>query len=195
MVVRLAWGRQVSALAWGVVCAVAVVCLALAIVWKQSHRSNAALAEWASRPAALRDAELVYMERLFRISTPVGLVAKLDRAYRMPSGLLVLVEFKTRWSNQPCLSDVIQLSAQRMAVMGQTGQSVALYGYVMVKAPTRRALPIAHVVKLMTGEQVTALVRRREEILAGRGVLPRKSLSLKSCDACAFRADCDSGDK
>ena len=184
-----------SALAWGVVCAVAVVGLALAIVWKQSHRSNAALAEWASRPAALRDAELVYMERLFRISTPVGLVAKLDRAYRMPSGLLVLVEFKTRWSNQPCLSDVIQLSAQRMAVMGQTGQSVALYGYVMVKAPTRRALPIAHVVKLMTGEQVTALVRRREEILAGRGVLPRKSLSLNTCDACAFRADCDSGDK
>ena len=190
MVVRLAWGRQVSALAWGVVCAVAVVCLALAIVWKQSHRSNAALAEWASRPAALRDAELVYMERLFRISTPVGLVAKLDRAYRMPSGLLVLVEFKTRWSNQPFLSDVIQLSAQRMAVMGQTGQSVASYGYVMVKAPTRRALPIAHRVQLMTDEQVVTLVRRREDILAGQ-VLPRWPLSRKTCLTCAFRAQCD----
>jgi CRISPR-associated exonuclease Cas4 len=113
-------------------------------------------------------------KELFRISTPVGLVAKLDRAYRMPSGLLVLVEFKTRWSNQPCLSDVIQLSAQRMAVMGQTGQSVASYGYVMVKAPTPRALPIAHRVKLMTDEQVVALVRRREDVLAGR-VLPRWS--------------------
>jgi CRISPR-associated exonuclease Cas4 len=134
-------------------------------------------------------------KELFRISTPVGLVAKLDRAYRLPSGLLVLVEFKTRWSNQPFLSDVIQLSAQRMAVMGQTGQSVASYGYVMVKAPTRRALPIAHRVKLMTGEKVAALVRRREEILAGRGVLPRKTSSLKTCDACVFRADCDSGDQ
>ena len=60
-------------------------------------------------------------KELFRISTPVGLVAKLDRAYRLPSGLLVLVEFKTRWSNQPCLSDVIQLSAQRMAVNGANG--------------------------------------------------------------------------
>ena len=172
-----------------------VVCLALVIAWRRSVATDAALAERASRPDALRDAELVYMERLFRTSKPVGVVAKIDRAYRLPSGLLVLVELKTRWINQPCLSDVIQLSAQRMAVMGQTGQSVASYGYVMVKAPTRRALPIAHFVKLMTGEQVVALVRRREEILAGRGVLPRKSSSLKTCDACAFRADCDSGDK
>ena len=183
-----------STLAWGVGCAVAVVGFALAMARCRSPETHAARAERALRPAALRDAELVYMEKLFRISTPVGLVAKLDRAYRMPNGVLVLVEFKTRSSNQPFLSDVIQLSAQRLAVK-QTGQSVASHGYVMVKAPTRRALPIAHLVKLMTGEQVVALVRRREEILAGHGVLPRKSSSLKTCDACAFRADCDSGNK
>jgi len=66
---------------------------------------------------------------------------------------------------------------------------------VIVKAPAPRALPTAHRVKLMTDEQVVALVRRREEILAGRGVLARKASSLKTCNACAFRADCDSGDK
>ena len=180
-----------STLAWGVGCAVAVVGFALAMARWRSLETHAARAERALRPAALRDAELVYMEKLFRISTPVGLVAKLDRAYRMPSGLLVLVEFKTRWSNQPFLSDVIQLSAQRMAVMGQTRQAVASYAYVMVKAPTRRALPIAHRVQLMTDEQVIALVRRREEILAGRGVWPRRPVSLKTCDTCAFRAECD----
>jgi len=157
--------------------------------WR-SIETHAARAERASRPAALRDAELVYMERLFRVSTPVGLVAKLDRAYRMPSGVIVLVEFKTRWSNQPFLSDVIQLSAQRMAVMGQTGQSVASYGYVLVKAPAPRALPTAHRVKLITDEQVVALVRRREDVLAGR-VLPRWSYSQKACLTCAFRAQCD----
>ena len=177
-----------SALGWGVLGAIVVVCLALAIARRQS--TNAALAERASRPAALRDAELVYLERLFRTSKPIGVVAKIDRAYRMPSGLLVLVEFKTRWSNQPCLSDVIQLSVQRMAMIGQTGQSVASYGYVIVKAPAPRALPTAHRVKLMTDEQVVALVRRREEILAGR-TLPRWSLSRKTCLACAFRAQCD----
>ncbi len=179
-----------SALAWGVGCAIAVVGLALVMARWRSVETDAARTERASRPVALRDAELIYMERLFRSSTPVGLVAKLDRAYRLPSGLLVLVEFKTRWSNQPCLSDVIQLSAQRMAVMGQTGQSVASHGYVMVKAPTRRALPIAHRVQLMTDEQVVTLVRRREDILAGQ-VLPRWPLSRKTCLTCAFRAQCE----
>ncbi len=191
MVVRLAWGRQVSALAWGVGCAVAVVGFALIMARWRSLESHAAWAERASRPAALRDAELVYMERLFRISTPVGLVAKLDRAYRMPSGLLVLVEFKTRWSNQPCLSDVIQLSAQRMAVMGQTGQSVASYGYVMVKAPTMRALPTAYRVELLSDDQVVALVRRREAILAKR-ISARRAWSKNACLTCALRQKCDS---
>ncbi len=130
------------------------------------------------------------MEKLFRISTPVGLVAKLDRAYRIPSGLLVLVELKTRWINQPCLSDVIQLSAQRMAVMGQTRQAVASYAYVMAKAPSGRALPTAHRVELMSDDQVVALVRRREAILVGH-VLPHWPWSPKTCLSCAFRSQCD----
>jgi len=190
MVARLARKRQMSALRWGVLGGLVVVCLALVIAWRRSVATDAALAERASRPDALRDAELLYMERLFRTSKPVGLVARLDRAYRMPSGLLVLVEFKTRWINRPCLSDVIQLSAQRLAVMGQTGQAVAPYGYVMVKTPSNRALPIAHRVSLMAEAQLLALVRRREDVLAGH-VLPRRSSSRKTCLGCAFRAKCD----
>ena len=169
---------------------VTVVCFALILGLWRSRREIAVLAERASRPEALLNAKLVYMERLFRVFKPVRLVAKLDRAYRMPSGLIVLVELKCRRINRPFLSDVIQLSAQRMAVMGQTRQPVATYAYVMVKAPTRRALPIVHRVELMSDEQVVALVRRREEILAGR-ILPRRPSSLRTCDACAFQADCD----
>jgi len=179
-----------SAVGWGVLGGLVVVCLALVIAWRRSVATDPALAERASRPAALQDAELVYMERLFRALRPVGVVAKIDRAYRLPCGLLVLVELKTRWINQPCLSDVIQLSAQRVAVMGQTHQAVAPYAYVMVKAPTGRALPIAHRVQLMTDEQVVALVKRREDIFAGR-VLPRSSCSRKACLTCMFRAQCD----
>ena len=43
------------------------------------------------RPAALRDAELVHVEKTFRTTSPVPIAAKLDRAYRLPSGQLVLV--------------------------------------------------------------------------------------------------------
>lgn len=177
------------ALGWGVLGGIVVVCLALAIAGSRSGTSEAALAEQTSRPPALRDAEVVYMERLFRTSTPVGVVAKIDRAYRLPSGLLVLVELKTRWINQPCLSDVIQLSAQRMAVMGQTGQAVASHAYVMVKTQAGRSLPTAHCVDLMSDDQVIALIRRRDDLLAGR-LLPRRPLSLRTCDTCSFRGRC-----
>ena len=178
-----------SALAWGVGCAIAIACFAMALAWRRSHASRAALAERTSRPRALRDATLIYMEKRFRISNPVGLVAKLDRAYRMPSGMIVLVEFKTRRLDRPLLSDVVQLSAQRVAVMGQTGQTVAPYAYVMIKTLSWRALPIAHRVNLMSHEQVLALIRRREGILEG-SVLPRGPSCPKACDACSFRANC-----
>ena len=179
-----------SALAWCIGCAIAIACFAMALARRRSHASRAALAERTSRPRALRDATLIYMEKQFRISNPVGLVAKLDRAYRMPSGMIVLVEFKTRRLDRPLLSDVVQLSAQRVAVMGQTGETVASYAYVMIKTRSWRALPIAHRVNLMSHEQVVALVRRREGILAGR-VLPRGPSSLKTCDACSFRGSCN----
>ena len=64
--------------------------------------------ERRSRPAALRDAELVHVEKTFRTNSPVPIAAKLDRAYRLPSGQFVLVELKTRWNGGPNLSDVIQ---------------------------------------------------------------------------------------
>ena len=66
------------------ICAVVVLCIALIRVLWRSPLTIDAQAERASRPEALLDAKLVYMEKLFRVSSPVGLVAKLDRAYRMP---------------------------------------------------------------------------------------------------------------
>lgn len=177
------------ALAWGVGSALAIAGLVLAVVWRRSHAAGAALAERMSRPAALRDTELVYLERVFRISKPVGLVARLDRAYRLPSGPIVLMEYKTRWINQPSLSDVIQLSAQRLAMTRQTRQVVASHAYVMVKTPARATMPTAHRVTLMSDDQVVALIRRREDLLAGRA-LPRPPLSVRMCDSCSFRVRC-----
>ena len=94
-----------TTLLW-VVCSVAVVCIALIHGHWLSRGAIAVLAECASRPEVLLDAKLEYMEELFRVFKPVGLVAKLDRAYRMPSGLIVLVELKCRRINRPFLSDV-----------------------------------------------------------------------------------------
>lgn len=154
------------------------------------RKRQARCAERRSRPAGLRDAELVHIEKTFRATSPVPLAAKLDRAYRLPSGQLVLVELKTRWNGGPNLSDVIQLSAQRVALSAATGQTVASEAFVLTARRGVRRTPIAHRVDLLSADQVVALVRRREAILADR-IYPRYAAEAGHCRGCAFRNQCD----
>jgi CRISPR-associated exonuclease Cas4 len=180
-----------NALVW-IVCGFSVL-VALLMVFRARRGvpgAQKASTERASRPAALLDAELLYIEKSFRLSRPVHMVAKLDRAYRKPSGFVVLVEFKSRRIRRPFQSDVIQLSAQRMAVADQTRQNVGPYGYVVVKTPSRAAQHTTHRVELMSEEVVVAFVRRRQDILANR-VEPRYAESKAMCRTCAFRSECD----
>jgi CRISPR/Cas system-associated exonuclease Cas4 (RecB family) len=146
--------------------------------------------ERRSRPVALRDAELVHIEKTFRTTSPVPVAAKLDRAYRLPSGQLVLVELKTRWNGGPKFSDVIQLSAQRVALSAATGQTVASEAFVLIARPGVRRSPVAHRVDLLSADQVVALVRRREALLADR-ISPRYAAEAGHCQGCAFRNQCD----
>lgn len=142
--------------------------------------------EWL--PEELQNAALVYMERLFRARSPVPIVAKLDRGYRRADGVVILVELKTRHLNRPYLSDIIEMSAQRLAVQAQTGECVAHYGYVVIQQ-TARNCKIAHRVFLLSTEEVTAIARRREMIFAGK-VMPKYAGSEGVCDRCAFKWKC-----
>ena len=90
-------------------------------------------------PKLLRGAELVYIEKVFRTQQPIRLVARVDRGYRQPNGVITLLEFKTRGVNHPYLSDILELSAQRVAVQGQTGSRVDEYGYVLIQMEQPRS--------------------------------------------------------
>lgn len=154
------------------------------------RRPRAALAdrmERAGRPSDLRDAELLYQEKRFDVSEPVRLSTRIDGAYRTPSGLVVLLELKARSVNRAFPSDVIQLSAQRLALESKTRHVVANHGYVV--AQMSDGAREAHRVQLVSGEAVVALVRRREAILAG-GINPRLAASVGVCRTCAYRSIC-----
>ena len=86
-------------------------------------------------PPELRTAQLIYAERLFRSTGLVSITAKVDRVYRNGANELVLLELKTRCASRAYLSDVIELSAQRIAVMAQTGEPVSGHGYVLIEEP------------------------------------------------------------
>ena len=87
-----AWTMKIESLwHWGLLLAVALV-----VSWQLLRRQHALVAERRDRPAALRDAELICVEAQFRSKSRWPIVARVDRAYRLPSGLVVLVELKTR---------------------------------------------------------------------------------------------------
>lgn len=166
----------------------ALACLVLALwlvrLWIRRHASG----ERASRPRDLASAELVYMEELFRIRQPFRLIAKVDRVYRLPGGALVLVELKTRAQDSPYLTDIIQLSAQRLAIEGQTGEAVERYAFISVLRPNGRLR--SHRVRLLDLDEVSNLKRRHKAILDGH-LRPSYAVSEASCRQCALRPRCD----
>jgi CRISPR/Cas system-associated exonuclease Cas4 (RecB family) len=150
---------------------------------------RAAAAERRLRPARLRDAELVFVERQFRSSGRWPVVARVDRVYRKPSGILVLVELKTRASPVVTRSDVIQLSAQRMAMEDELRAIVADEAYVLVPRRHRGTPLVPLPVSLMARQEVEDLMRRRDALLRGL-VEPRWPASERTCSTCGFRSRC-----
>lgn len=137
----------------------------------------------------MRDAELVYAEQVFRSEGVIPIVAKLDRAYRTAAGLTILVELKTRYANRPYLADVIELSAQRLALQMQTGERVAEHGYVLIQRPSSK-FKFPHRVNLLSTE-VAVVARRREAILRDNAEA-RQACSQGLCTRCVFKKECKS---
>ena len=138
-------------------------------------------------PAELRGAEIAYAERTFR-SHRHHLVARLDRAYRTPAGVQ-LVELKTRPRDAVYMSDVIELSVQRIALEDETGEAVAGEAWVVLQnswTGTRRPRKV----RLMATSEVTAIRKRYSDVVQGRVGRPAPARSLSQCSQCSHHASC-----
>lgn len=140
-------------------------------------------------PRELRGAPVIFAERLFRTSGQVSITAKVDRVYRNRAGKLVLLELKTRWVHRAFFSDVIELSAQRLAITVQTGMPVAGHAYVLTVSPDERR-SVWHRVQLLNSAAVTALAFRREALLVG-ATIPHCAKSPRVCRECGFLPECE----
>lgn len=159
--------------------------LILLLIWVLCRLERQGDQTWL--PRELRRSTLVYAEKLFRAPGLITLTAKVDRGYRDPAGIIILVELKNRQRDRVSPSDVIELSAQRVAVMAETGGQVALHAYVIVQRPSGRR--VVHRVGLLDVVEVGALIQRRESILIGRAA-PRCSRSVRLCRGCVFQRRC-----
>ena len=160
------------------------------ITWKMARKSRARASERRWLPRELQHAELAFAEKTFRTWRPIRLIARADRGYRL-NGELHLAEFKTRTRSAAYLSDVIELSAQRLVIETSTGERVSEIGYVLAQDLLRKRRSV-HKVRLLPRTDVIAVARRREAILKGR-VVPRYTSSQGLCSHCAYRAECKPG--
>ena len=157
------------------------------IGWKMARRWRARVSEEKWRPQELQHARLAFAERTFKTWRPIRLIARADRGYRL-NGELHLAEFKTRARGAAYSSDVIELSAQRLAIETSTHEPVSNIGYVLVQDSFDKRRSV-HKVRLLPAADVIALAKRREAILKGR-VAPKYTSSQGLCHDCAYRAEC-----
>ena len=159
------------------------------LVWRTLLRRKTGANDWM--PRELRASRLAYAEQLFRSAGPVSVSAKVDRAYRDQTGVVTLLELKTRKVERVYLSDVIELSAQRYALQSQTGERVSEHGYVVVQQVGSRRRKV-HRVQLLADERLASMVVRRERLLMDTEE-PDPPCATALCEHCAYLPECDWG--
>jgi CRISPR-associated exonuclease Cas4 len=157
------------------------------MAWQMARSWRARASERHWLPPELQHAQLAFAEKTFRTWRPIRLIARADRGYRL-KGELHVAEFKTRTRAVEYSSDVIELSAQRLAIEKSTGERVSEIGYVLAQDLLGKRRSI-HKVRLLPRAGVIAVARRREAILKGR-VVPKYTGSQGLCRHCAYRAEC-----
>lgn len=138
-------------------------------------------------PSELRDARLVWSEKSFYSQGPVPLSVRIDRAYKLTGGDLVLVEFKRRAQRRVFMSDVVELSAQRY-VLQRAGHFVSRRAYVVVVLPSGTCCPSVPVT-LEEAPQLEHRVACLVSLLENR-TLPMGPSLPGVCAECGHRGVC-----
>ncbi|GJI98162.1 hypothetical protein RugamoR57_48800 [Duganella caerulea] len=182
--------RPVFLFAWNWVMIVAcvstfVVLIVFCAVVLRIYRAMLREEQWL--PKEFVTAKLMFSEQMFSGPSHAPVVARVDRAY-WAEDQLHLVELKRRGHAKIYATDVIELSAQRLAVHAATGMHVSIVGVVVVEHPVtgRRT---AMRVKLLAEDRVINLMRRRDAILAGVE-RPEETCLRARCIACEYRNEC-----
>jgi len=168
----------------GLMLVVALLVFATGYLWLRG-RQEGPDESWL--PSEIAEGRLAFAEKRFE-SRRHGLVARLDRAYRV-GGELHLVELKTRAYFAARASDVIELSVQRLVLEEATGERVSSVAHVAVLQPGRTS-PRTIRVELFDEQQVMAMRQRLLQTRHGHGQEPRPAPRKKACERCAHRTVC-----
>jgi hypothetical protein len=145
------------------------------------------LKDWRAT-GVLSSARLVFAEEPFVINDPIALSVRVDRAYDDGDNL-ILLELKVRDSRRVYPSDIIELSAQRVAVAHATGRQVSTTGYVLVMPINSNRWDLC-AVSLYSEAAIVELITSRRRLLDGTN-RPRRIPLTKACKRCEYAIECE----
>lgn len=140
-------------------------------------------------PAELKGAAIAYAEQKFMAREPFPLGAVVDRAYTSQSGPLILLELKERALPRAYLSDVIELSMQKLAIEGAGAGTVRQHAYVVTQSPTTRKRTAIRVELLASTDIIQ--IRDRHYALRRGAAKPTRADHPGLCRSCGHRSYCN----
>ena len=164
-----------------------LVALVISIFLARTRRGPQLDSDERGLPTELRDAPLIHAEQTFR-SLEHRLVARLDRAYDV-GGEVVLVEFKTRHGDVVHLTDIIELSVQRLALQDDRGVAVSMQAWVVIEDRSS-GIRSSRRVTLLDQQDVVRLRQRYLDVLEGREADVGTAKSCGQCRSCGHRDAC-----
>lgn len=167
----------------------ALLVILAVFVARAIRRRGVKAQETSWKPAELETARLAFAEKTFRVEWPFRLIARVDRAYRLANSTLVLTELKRRKPARAYASDVIELSAQKLALEQAISATVSRIGYVVAEHPVAPSRRTAIAVKLLGRNALVQLAARYEALQSGR-VVPRKANHQGLCSKCVYNNVC-----
>lgn len=155
---------------------------------KRASQVDYEVGERSRMPAELVTAQLVTSERTFKRRGPRAFFAKVDQGFRTSDNRLVLVETKNRM--RVTTSDIVQLTAQAVAIKSEVGAqlgNVADYAYVRLQLMGGR--PVYRRYSLYSEEAIDRLVDTYHA-LRHRTRYPMARPHPSRCSSCVFRVSC-----
>lgn len=148
--------------------------------------------ERPAMPAVLANARLALSEVKLTTELPIPLVARVDQVY-VADGLAIPVDSKRRRVARTYPYDIVEVSVQAVVMrrarpQALRGAQVAQFGFIRV-VTSDTAQPTYLRIELLSEEQLVAIARRREAVLAGSQP-PVGPSSTRICSTCGHRDRC-----
>lgn len=137
-------------------------------------------------PPALKTARTWAKETFFESNGPMNLRGRIDHAFELENGGIVLTETKTRRFQRIYPSDTLQLSAYRELIQWSTRKQVENIAYVRALTPAgNRFLPL----QLLPGAEVQAAYQIYRDLQSGKYPGERcKNQAI--CKTCMYQREC-----